>query len=158
MEIGDNSMAHFAEIDSSNNKVIRTVVVSDADIAANGGNNSIQAEEWVKNNILPDPIVKEQFFNGVYPQTYWKQTYKDRSFRKNYATQNYTWDEAKQIFISPKPASTWVLNENNDWQPPIPWCYNKSEGTINWDDANIRWITSDGTKYYDFPTDSWIAI
>jgi len=158
VEIGEVNMAHFAEINSSNNKVIRTVVINDSDVIANGGNNSTQAEEWVKNNILQDPILKEEVYNGNYPQTYWKQTYKDRSSRKNYATQNYTWDEAKQIFISPQPASTWVLDENNDWKPPVPWCYNDSAGTIEWDDANIRWITTDGTKYYDFPTDSWIDI
>lgn len=151
-------MAYFSEIDSSNNKVIRTIVVNDADVAANGGNNSAQAEEWVRDNTPQDPIVKERFYNGNYPETYWKQTYKDGSSRKNYGTQNYVWDEAKQIFIAPKPYSNYILDENNDWVPPIPYCYNDSEGSIEWDDANIRWITTDGTKYYDADSDSWITI
>lgn len=152
-------MAYFAEIDSSNNTVIRTVVINDNDVAANGGNNSAQAEEWVKNNIPQDLIVKRDLYNNeTYPETYWKQTYKDGSSRKQYATQGYTWDENKQIFIAPKPNNNYILDENNDWIPPIPYCMNDSEGNIEWDDENIRWITTDGTKYYDADSDSWITI
>ena len=42
-------MAHFAEIRSSDNEVLRVVVISDEDVAANGGELSTQAETFVKN-------------------------------------------------------------------------------------------------------------
>ena len=41
-------MAHFAELDS-NNVVLRVIVISNDDVAANGGEKSTQAEEIVKN-------------------------------------------------------------------------------------------------------------
>ena len=40
-------MAHFAELDS-NNKVLRVVVISNDDVASNGGDKSTQAETFVK--------------------------------------------------------------------------------------------------------------
>ena len=43
-------MAHFAECRVDNNEVIRVIVVSDQDVADNGGKNSTEAEQWVKNN------------------------------------------------------------------------------------------------------------
>ena len=43
-------MAHFAEIKQSDNIVIRVIVVSDNDLANNGGEYSTESETWVKNN------------------------------------------------------------------------------------------------------------
>ena len=42
-------MAHFAEIQSSDNQVLRVVVISNDDVNNNGGELSTQAETFVKN-------------------------------------------------------------------------------------------------------------
>ena len=43
-------MAHFAEIKSDDNTVLRVVVVNNSDVDANGGDLSAEAETWVANN------------------------------------------------------------------------------------------------------------
>ena len=53
-------MAHFAEINSNDNKVLRVIVVNNEDVNANGGDQSTQAETFVKNLI------------GTGDNTYWK--------------------------------------------------------------------------------------
>ena len=45
--MGRLNMADFSEIRSDNNEVIRVVKISDEDVAANGGNLSVEAETWV---------------------------------------------------------------------------------------------------------------
>ena len=52
-------MAHFAEIRSDNNKVLRVVVINNNDVVNNGGELSTQVETWVANNISADPIIKK---------------------------------------------------------------------------------------------------
>jgi hypothetical protein len=86
-------MAYVAEIDS-NNVVLRVLKVGD-DIA--------DKEAWAANAL-----------GGT-----WKQTYKDGSQRKQYAGINYTYNPEKDIFIENQPYSSWSLDDNDDWQPPI---------------------------------------
>ena len=47
-------MAHFAEIRSSDNVILRVVVINDSDVTANGGEYSSESETWVANNIPND--------------------------------------------------------------------------------------------------------
>ena len=47
-------MAHFAEIRSSDNRVLRVVVIDNEDIANNGGEWSSESETWVANNTPND--------------------------------------------------------------------------------------------------------
>ena len=47
-------MAHFAEIRSDDNRVLRVVVVSNDDVANNGGEYSSESETWAANNIPND--------------------------------------------------------------------------------------------------------
>jgi hypothetical protein len=42
-------------------------------------------------------------------------------FRKNYAGIGFTWDEARDAFIPPKPYPSWNLVEDTcQWEAPIP--------------------------------------
>ena len=71
-------MSHFAEIDS-NNTVLRVLV----------GNNSDPNEgyDWLIENL-----------GGT-----WVKTSYNGNIRKNYAGIGYTYDEARDAFIAPKP-------------------------------------------------------
>lgn len=40
------------------------------------------------------------------------------------------------IFIMPKPFVSWLLDANNDWQPPTP----KPEGNYYWDEESLSWL------------------
>jgi len=128
-------MAHFAELDNSN-KVKRVVVVgNDVTTAAGplGANDMhVDGETWCVN-----------FFNGGN----WKQTSYNNNFRKQYAGKGYTFDAAKNKFISPQPYASWALDENDDWQSPVT--YPTDTGTeenrkiISWDEAGQKWTATD---------------
>jgi len=51
-------MAHFAEIKSSDNLVLRVNVKKDSDVEANGGEYTTEVEQWVANNTPQCPIIK----------------------------------------------------------------------------------------------------
>lgn len=144
-------MAHFAELDS-NNKVLRVVVISNENVASNGGDKSTQAETFVKNLLGHSE-------NGVT----WKQTSYNRTFRRNFAGPDSVYDPSRDIFIQPKPFPSWVENLKgtsedgySDWDAPVAWpgadveytdpWGNKSPYYWNWNEDNGRW---EGTKIYD---------
>ena len=132
-------MAHFAEIRSDDNKVLRVVVINNEYVANNGGEYSSESETWVANNI-PNDLTLEL---DPYPETYWKQTsYNTRdgnyhtqdengffvlsddqtkAKRFRYAIQSGTYDSAEDIFIDPKPFPSWTFNNTTKaWDPPTP--------------------------------------
>jgi hypothetical protein len=59
-------------------------------------------------------------------------------YRKNYAGIGYTYDEARDAFIPPKPFNSWILNENTClWDPPIP--YPEDDGMHTWNEETQSW-------------------
>lgn len=125
-------MAHFAELDS-NNVVLRVVVISNDDVDSNGGDYSSGAETFVS-NLIPHSE------NGAS----WKQTSYNNNQRKQYAGIGFSYDAAKNKFISPKPYNSWSLDSNDDWQAPVTYPNDLEEGDlevrVDWDESNLRWI------------------
>lgn len=61
-------------------------------------------------------------------------------FRKNYAGIGYTYDEARDAFIPPKPYPSWVLNEDTClWESPVP--YPTDGGLYTWDEDGQAWVS-----------------
>ncbi len=125
-------MAHFAELNNSN-EVLRVIVVSNEDVDASGGDESTGAENFVS-TIVPHSE------NGVA----WKQTSYNNNFRKQYAGIGYSYDASKNKFIDPKPYPSWSLDSNDDWQAPVTYPnvteINSILVTINWDEDNQKWL------------------
>ena len=124
-------MAHFAEIDDNN--IVTRVVVIGNDIPANGGtlednDMHIDGEKWCIS-----------FFKGGI----WKQTSYNHNFRKQYAGIGYTYDSAKNKFISPQPHNSWALDANDDWQSPVTYPTDITDKRISWDEENLRWTAKD---------------
>jgi hypothetical protein len=145
-------MANFAEI-NDNNVVLRVIVIDNNDVIANGGDQSIGAEEFVK-RLVP-------FTSGVR----WVQTSIDGSFRKQYADIGYTFNSTKNKFIAPQPYSSWSLDSNDDWQAPVAYptilFFDNIKYLITWDEANLRWIgvLNQNDYFYWAPeSSSWIKI
>ena len=136
-------MAHFAELDS-NNVVKRVIVVGNDVTTAAGplGENDmhVDGETWCVN-----------FFKGGN----WKQTSYNHNFRKQYCGKGYTYDVAKDKFISPPPFASWALDGNDDWQAPI------THPTITDDGADPvvwrYWILWNETKYQADNSTGWEA-
>ena len=124
-------MAHFAELDS-NNVVTRVVVVGNDVPTAAGplGENDmhVDGETWCVN-----------FFKGGN----WKQTSYNHNFRKQYCGKGYTFDAAKNKFISPQPFISWALDGNDDWQAPVTYPTDTTDKIINWDYAGQKWTATD---------------
>ena len=124
-------MAHFAELDS-NNIVTRVVVVGNDVTTAAGplGSNDmhVDGETWCVN-----------FFKGGN----WKQTSYNHNFRKQYCGKGYTFDSAKNKFISPQPYDSWALDGNDDWQAPVTYPTDTTDKRITWDEAGQKWTATD---------------
>ena len=125
-------MAHFAELDN-NNVVLRVVVVGNDCVPSD---EHIDGETWCIN-----------FFKGGT----WKQTSYNHNFRKQYAGIGYTYDAAKNKFISPQPHNSWALDANDDWQAPVTYPTITTYGSndpldrymISWDEAGQKWTATD---------------
>ena len=125
-------MAHFAELNSSN-EVLRVVVISNDDVEANGGELSSDAETFVA-SIVPHSD------SG----TAWKQTSYNNNFRKQYAGIGHTYDASKDKFISPQPYPSWSLDSNDDWKAPVTYPsvteIDSNKVYISWDEDNQKWL------------------
>jgi hypothetical protein len=118
-------MAHFAELNSSN-EVLRVIVVSNDDVNANGGDQHADAETFVT-TIVPYST------GGVA----WKQCSYNNNFRKQYAGKGFTYDSSKDIFIDAKPYPSWTLNSSSDWEAPVD---KPDDGKrYNWNETDRQW-------------------
>lgn len=113
-------MAHFAKIDNSN-KVELVVVVHNNELLDESG---IESEQ---NGI--DFCVN--LFGGQ-----WVQTSYNHNMRKQYAGIGYTYDAVNDVFVSPPPYPSWLLDGNFDWVPPIP----RPQENYMWDELSLSWI------------------
>ena len=58
--------------------------------------------------------------------------------RKNYAGVGYTYDEARDAFIPPKPFNSWLLNEDTClWDAPV--AYPTDGKMYQWDEEQQQW-------------------
>ena len=96
-------------------------------------------------------VVDEEYFNANRETRYtgtWIQTsYNTQGgihllggtpLRKNYAGIGYTYDEARDAFIPPKPFNSWLLNEDTcQWDAPV--AYPTDGKLYTWDEEQQQW-------------------
>ncbi len=115
-------MAHFAEIDTGTDTVLRVLVVHN-DITTIDGVEDEQRGIDFLDDLLPG--------SGPWVQTSYNQTQ-----RFHYAGIGYTWDGTG--FAEPQPYGSWALDENYVWQPPTPM---PDDGPLyEWDEATTSWV------------------
>ena len=114
-------MAHFAQTDE-NNVVINVIVVNNEDTADEDG-NEVEA-------------IGIAFCENLLGGT-WIQTSYNDNIRAHFAGIGGTYDPDNDVFIDPKPADNWVLDENFEWVPPVP----KPDGDLwAWRQGTSEWI------------------
>lgn len=121
-------MAHYAFIDE-NNIVTEVIVGRDEDEVVDG------ITDW------------EAYYAEFRGQTCKRTSYNTQGgvhtgdgtpYRKNYAGIGYTWDEARDAFIPPKPYDSWVLNEDSClWEAPV--AYPDDGETYEWNEETTSW-------------------
>ena len=117
-----------------------------AHFAKLGKGNVIEAVHVVNNKVITDKDGKEQeqlgidFLNSLHKtNAVWKQTSYNRKIRKNYAGVGYTYDEARDAFIAPKPYNSWVLDEKTCiWKAPKD--YPDDGKRYYWDEPKKDWV------------------
>lgn len=133
-------MAHFCKLDD-NNKVLDTVVVNNSVITDD------QGVEHENKGI--------EFLTSLFPNTRWVQTSYNGSFRKQYAYPDYTYDAEQDLFVAPQPYPSWNLDENNEWQPPVP--FPEHMTGLQWSEADVNWMPIPGWQATPTPDDTEVA-
>ena len=150
-------MAHFAKINSDN--IVVNVHVVD--------NSKLLGEDGIESEANGIAHLER---HGAESGFSWKQTSYNTSggthklggtpFRKNYAGIGYTYDAAKDAFISSKIFPSWILNEDTcQWEAPTA---KPDDGKYYyWNEDTTQWKTppaapDDGKSYnWNEDTESW---
>ena len=122
-------MAHYALINDENIvvQVITGVDENETQIDLDGTQIGGSAEAW------------EQFYQTRpwFQGLTCKRTSYNGNIRKQYAGIGFTYDPVADVFITPQPYLSWSLDENHDWQPPIPY---PNDGLIYlWNEDDQDW-------------------
>ena len=120
-------MAHFAKL---NNNIVENVIVVSNEIC---GEPTVvfPATEQIGQTFISNTLC----LDGV-----WKQTSYNGSFRKQYAGIGYTYDADADVFVAPQPYPSWSLDENHDWQPPVPMPEGDEDTSYYWSEDDMAWL------------------
>lgn len=110
-------MAHYAFLDSNN--IVTEVIV---------GRN--------ENEIVAGVSDWETHYGNIRGQIC-KRTSYNNNIRKQFAGVGYSYDLDADVFIAPKPYPSWLLNENHDWQSPVP--MPTTDGRWWWNEEEQEW-------------------
>lgn len=109
-------MAHYAFLDENN--VVTEVIAGRDEWEVVGGVSDW--EEWY-GNYRGQRCVRTSYSGAI---------------RKQYAGIGFIYDDVADVFIVPQPFPSWTLDENHDWQPPVP----RPEGNVVWDEDRQEWV------------------
>lgn len=132
-------MAHFAEIDESN-VVLRVIVVN---------NNELQDENGQESEAKGIAFCRSIFGQN----TNWLQTSYSGSLRKNFAGVGSIYRLDLDAFIGMQPYPSWVLDENAQWQAPVPkpteTNYTPEGEPMDWywSEPNLKWVNKLGFPF-----------
>jgi len=122
-------MAHYAFLDSNN--IVTEVIV--------GKDESDTSQNWeTRYGDIRGQVCKRTSYNTL------GGTHKlgGTPYRKNYAGIGYSYDATRDAFITPKPYTSWVLDESTClWNAPVTMptdagddeYYEWNESTTSWD-------------------------
>jgi len=110
-------MAHYAFLDE-NNIVVEVIAGIDETEIIDG----LSPEIWY-GNFRNQKCIRTSYNNNI---------------RKQFAGIGYVYDLINDIFIAPQPYLSWSLDDNFDWQPPIPMPL--GEAAWYWDETTLNWI------------------
>lgn len=94
-----------------------------------------------ENNVVTEVIEADQAFVDSQGGS-WQKTSMDGSVTKNYAGVGSKYDAGMNLFISPKPYASWILNaDNGQWSAPVayPDLVNGFDPGYKWDEDGQSW-------------------
>jgi hypothetical protein len=106
---------------------------------------------------ITDGIVTEEIsgkdqtelIEGLDPETWYgnfrgqvcKRTSYNNNIHKQYCGVGFSYNSDADIFVAPQPFASWTLDENFDWQAPVP--YPTDGARYVWDEEMKVWATND---------------
>jgi hypothetical protein len=109
-------MSHFAKVE---NGIVTQVIVAEQDVIDSG----MFGTGWVQTSY----------------NTCGNQHPEGRPLRGNYAGIGFTYDRTKDVFIPPKPFTSWVLNEDTClWEAPV--AMPQDNKIYSWDEETTNWV------------------
>jgi hypothetical protein len=120
-------MAYFAQIDEDG-VVLQVIAVSNTDAPDPAPEHSEPKGQAFIRDVLGLP--------GE-----WRQTSFNQSWRKNYAGPGFRYDSDADVFVAPQPFPSWSLDENHDWQPPVPYPLGADPMAFQWDEGTFAWVS-----------------
>ena len=82
--------------------------------------------------------IGQQYISFLGIEGEWLQASAEGLFRKQYAGIGWAYSVEGDVFVSPQPFPSWSLDENYDWQPPVP--YPSDGKDYIWDEPTTTWI------------------
>lgn len=114
-------MAHYAFLDENN--IVTEVIVG-------------KDENELIEDLLPE-VWYAQYRNQVC-----KRTSYNGKIRKHFAGVGFSYSEALDSFIPPKPFDSWILNEDSClWEAPV--AYPLDGKVYDWDESLQDWVRAD---------------
>jgi len=114
-------MAHYAFLDDDNIVTELITGIDESELI-----EGLDTETWYGN--FRGQVCKRTSYNG--------------KIRKNYAGIGFSYNEALDAFIPPKPFDSWILNEETcQWNAPKP--YPTDGFTYFWNEETLDWELSD---------------
>ena len=104
-----------------------------------GLNSKVVGGCTVTDETAPNEAAGIEFLIQLTSYPFWKETFKDGSSRKNYGGVGFTYDEDNDVFVSKKPYASWILDANNDWEPPIPYPADYEFAKYRWNESTKGW-------------------
>lgn len=121
-------MAHYAFI-NQDHIVVKVITGVDENIIQTDSNSTQiggTSKSW------------EQFYASLpwFQGLTCKRTSYNNNIRKQYAGIGYSYDPILDVFITPKPYPSWLLDQNFDWQAPTL----MPDGEYTWNENTLSWI------------------
>ena len=117
-------MAHYTFLDNSN-------IVTEVITGKNENDGDGNWETYYGN--IRGKVCKRTSYNTL------NNSHKEGGtpFRGNFAGINYTYDEANDVFISPKPYASWILDTSIwNWKAPVEM---PTDGLYEWNETTTSW-------------------
>ncbi len=121
-------MAHYAFLDSNN-------VVTDVIVGKDEGGDGIDWEVYYGD--FRGQVCKRTSYNTLGNV----HTNGGTPYRGNYAGIGYTYRADIDAFVPPQPFTSWTLDSNVVWQPPVS--YPTDGAMYSWDEATTAWVLND---------------
>lgn len=101
------------------------------------------------NNIVTEVIVgidETETIEGLLPETWYGdfrgqvciRTSYNGKIRKQFAGIGFSYDPIADVFIAIQPYPSWTLDQNHDWQPPVPMPVNNK--FYEWNEELLNWV------------------